>query len=169
MENTILTLPQKKWFYMVRSGEKTEEYREITPYWCNRLLDLGDHNMRIVDCFCERIEFMIHESLLKIRQFSRVTFTLGYPKAEDMERRMTFNNPKIRIGTGRPEWGAKPVEKYFIITWDKKKIGKEDYEQEGFSEITKGGIHDSPHTGHATVDKDTNTPTRRRRSELAHV
>lgn len=70
MENTILTLPQKKWFYMVRSGEKTEEYREITPYWCNRLLDLGDHNMRIVDCFCERIEFMIHESLLKIRRWN---------------------------------------------------------------------------------------------------
>ena len=38
-------------------------------------------------------------------------FTLGYPKADDTERRLTFKNPKIKIGTGKPEWGAEPEKK----------------------------------------------------------
>ena len=30
----MLTLPiKKKWFDMILSGEKKEEYREIKPYW----------------------------------------------------------------------------------------------------------------------------------------
>lgn len=28
---------KKKWFDMILSGEKTEEYREIKPYWTKRL------------------------------------------------------------------------------------------------------------------------------------
>ena len=28
-----------KWYDMIASGEKTEEYREIKPYWEKRLLD----------------------------------------------------------------------------------------------------------------------------------
>lgn len=27
-----------KWYDMIASGEKTEEYRAITPYWCNKLI-----------------------------------------------------------------------------------------------------------------------------------
>ena len=35
----ILDLPLKKeWYNMIESGIKKEEYREIKPYWCNRLL-----------------------------------------------------------------------------------------------------------------------------------
>ena len=35
----ILHLPLKaKWYDMQERGEKSEEYREITPYWCKRLL-----------------------------------------------------------------------------------------------------------------------------------
>ena len=48
----------------------------------------------------------------------RLVFTLGYPKSDDAERRLEFKNPKIRIGTGRPEWGAEPGKKYFVITWE---------------------------------------------------
>ena len=34
----ILHLPlKKKWFDMIYSGEKPEEYREIKPYWDGRL------------------------------------------------------------------------------------------------------------------------------------
>lgn len=112
-----LILPLKKqWFDMIASGEKKEEYREITPYWCRRFLDTGD--LRIVYLDEETIEFMVNESIFKLRQFSKVTFTLGYPKREDTSRRMTFNKPKIRIGTGNPEWGAEEGKKYFVITWD---------------------------------------------------
>lgn len=27
-------------------------------------------------------------------------------------------NQKIRIGTGRPEWGAEPGKQYFVISWE---------------------------------------------------
>ena len=34
MEQKNLRLPvTTKWFEMTKSGEKTEDYREITPYW----------------------------------------------------------------------------------------------------------------------------------------
>ncbi len=33
-----LTL-KKKWFDMIASGEKKEEYREIKPYWVSRLVN----------------------------------------------------------------------------------------------------------------------------------
>lgn len=34
----MLILPiKKKWYDMILSGEKTEEYREIKPYYDNRL------------------------------------------------------------------------------------------------------------------------------------
>jgi hypothetical protein len=33
----MLTLPiKKKWFDMIKSGNKKEEYREIKPYWTSR-------------------------------------------------------------------------------------------------------------------------------------
>ena len=25
---------------------------------------------------------------------------------------------RIRIGTGKPEWGAEPGKEYFVITWE---------------------------------------------------
>ena len=38
MDKKILVLHiKKKWFDMIASGEKTEEYREIKPYWLTRL------------------------------------------------------------------------------------------------------------------------------------
>lgn len=39
-EEKILHLTlKKKWFDMIASGEKPEEYREIKPYWISRLVD----------------------------------------------------------------------------------------------------------------------------------
>jgi hypothetical protein len=52
--------------------------------------------------------------------FDTLVFTLVYPNADDTERRLTFKNPKIRIGTGLPEWGAVPRRLYFVITWEVK-------------------------------------------------
>jgi hypothetical protein len=34
--------------------------------------------------------------------------------------KITFKNPRIRIGTGRHEWGAEHGKKYFVITWEVK-------------------------------------------------
>ena len=99
-----LTLPLKrKWFELIKAGTKKEEYRAITPYWIKRLLENPEDKVRA-----------------KFKSFDRLVFTLGYPKADDTERRLTFKNPKIRIGTGRPEWGAEPGKQYFVIFWEEK-------------------------------------------------
>ena len=38
MKKNVLTLTvSKQWFDMIVTGEKTEEYREIKPYWIKRL------------------------------------------------------------------------------------------------------------------------------------
>lgn len=37
MSTLKLTL-KKKWFDMIASGEKKEEYREIKPYWIKRFI-----------------------------------------------------------------------------------------------------------------------------------
>jgi ASC-1-like (ASCH) protein len=40
MEKRILYLTlKKKWFDLIKSGEKRIEYREVKPYWTKRLLD----------------------------------------------------------------------------------------------------------------------------------
>lgn len=38
----VLTLVvSKEWFDMIAAGRKTEEYREIKPYWVRRILDMS--------------------------------------------------------------------------------------------------------------------------------
>ena len=37
MSHTLHLTLKRKWFDMIASGEKTEEYREIKPYWEKRL------------------------------------------------------------------------------------------------------------------------------------
>lgn len=110
-----LILPLKKqWFYMIKSGEKPEEYREIKDYYVSRFMgrEHCGHDIEYLEELADCMGKFFSD------QFSSVTFTLGYPPAECKERRMTFNNPKIRIGTGRPEWGAVEGKKYFVITWE---------------------------------------------------
>ena len=56
--------------------------------------------------------------------YTDLVFTLGYPKKDDMTRRLVFKNPRIMIRTGKPEWGAEPGKIYFVITWDAPEIGR---------------------------------------------
>ena len=104
---TTLTLPlNRKWFDMIKSGVKKEEYREFNEYWNKRLLWTAKHPI-------ER-----REKYNGFLTFDTLVFTLGYPKADDTERRLVFKNPSIRIGRGKPEWGAEPGKQYFVITWE---------------------------------------------------
>lgn len=88
--NLYLVL-KNPWFDMIKSGEKKEEYRELTDFWKTRL---------------------------EGKEFDTLEFVHGYPKKEDMSKRLFFKNPKIRVGEGKPEWGAESGKQYYIITWD---------------------------------------------------
>lgn len=104
----ILDLPLKaKWYEMIESGEKTEEYRRIIPHWCKRILDF------VFPTFSYRNGYQS----CNVKGYTHVRFRYGYTR-----RTMLFEIEDIRIGTGRPEWGAPEDEKVFIIKLGEKVI-----------------------------------------------
>lgn len=117
MKTLTLSL-KKKWFDMIASGKKTEEYREITPFWQKRLLSCGGvcngYCVLMGEIACPMCRY------LKYRDFDTVVFTLGYPRKDDLSRRMEFKVSEISIDTGKPEWGAEPDKAYFVIKLGEK-------------------------------------------------
>jgi hypothetical protein len=98
----MLTLPIKnKWFDLIRSGEKKEEYREIKPYYSKRFSKI----------FGIGIEEGQMSSLVEVPWPETIIFRNGYSP----------NSPKIKcvcrlkIGQGREEWGAEPGKNYYIL------------------------------------------------------
>lgn len=89
---------KKKWFDMILSGEKKEEYREIKPYYQSRFSHI----------------------------FSMVPYSNGIPDGPDAHR-IRFRNgygrscPEFEalctldIKTGRQEWGAEPGKEYYVL------------------------------------------------------
>ena len=93
-----------QWYDMIDRGEKKEEYREIKPYWSNRLTDYN----RIYKWFKD-----INERKFNIStpcRYTCVCFHRGYTSTT-----MTFAIENINIGKGRPEWGAPTDRPVYII------------------------------------------------------
>lgn len=84
-----LVLPLKRDFFdQIKAGTKLEEFRLRTPYWQKRLV--GKH-------------------------FDRIVLTLGYPKADDANRRLILPWQGYRECTiQHPFFGAQPVEVFAI-------------------------------------------------------
>lgn len=96
-----LYLPLKKeWYNMIESGEKKEEYREINNYWASRLL---------------------HRHIQQFKLFEAVRFSYGYTN-----RTMTYKIESLRIGKGKPEWGAPTDHEVFIIKLGERMKGGEE-------------------------------------------
>lgn len=97
----MLILPiKKKWFDMILSGEKKEEYRKIDGYYMVRFSNIGLLNMEL-----NSLNYVPTENVRK------VMFRNGY----------SYNSPSfvadvsLTIGTGKPEWGAEPNKKYYVL------------------------------------------------------
>lgn len=71
MEKKVLTLSVKKeWFDKIVSGEKTEEYREIKPYWIKRLTTNCEVVYDVVaETYCGKVLY---------RPYTHVLFINGY-------------------------------------------------------------------------------------------
>lgn len=92
----VLDLPLKKeWFGMIQSGIKTEEYRELKPFWVKRIFGCPWSCSSSFDC--SKCGFL-PESDEKLQQ---VCFRYGYTS-----RCMVFSIVSISIGCGNPDWGA---------------------------------------------------------------
>lgn len=89
----MLTLPiKKKWFDMILSGEKKEEYRDIKPYYKSRFEKLFP--------FVGNVDYK-----------EKICFRNGY----------SSNSPSLiaecslRVGIGRAEWGAVQYRPYYVL------------------------------------------------------
>jgi len=84
-----LTLHLKKEYFLeIKHGHKTEEYRLITPYWQKRL---------------------------KNRKYDKIIFCLGYPKSNDIHRRIISEWKGYTKKTiSHSLFGDIPVEVYAI-------------------------------------------------------
>lgn len=115
---TLDLVLKKKWYDMIASGEKTEEYREIKPYWIVRMMEEVCHDTAL---FYEYNEHLLKNALyhgsMKFRDFDKVTFHLGYAKNRPS---MTFAIKEIVIDEGKEEWGAFPGKTYFVVRLGKK-------------------------------------------------
>lgn len=123
----------KRWFEMTDSGEKPEEYREVTPYWIIRLLhnpknvrmpgrrrlnnvssdfyySLGYKATRI-----EALRYML-DCGYEFKKFDHVRAVNGYGNHRPKWERKCHG---ISIGEGKEEWGAELGKSYFVI-----KLGK---------------------------------------------
>ncbi len=135
MKNLRLSL-KRKWFEMTDKEIKTEEYRKITPYWCQRLLIINnevrglkwwkeffeEHDIENnMDKFVRNIEHcFLFGGFFGVRSYDNTILTLGYPKNTDTERIIKFERKAFGLGKGKTEWGAESNKEYFIIKHGKK-------------------------------------------------
>ena len=83
--NTLHLTLKKKWFDMILLENKKEEYREIKPYWANRIC---------------------------AKKYKYITFRNGYARNAPQ---FTIELKSITPSTGKPEWGAEEGKTYFVL------------------------------------------------------
>lgn len=96
----MLTLPiKKKWFDMILSGQKKEEYREIKTYYKSRFYNAIKKELD-KETFAQQVTAVV---LYNNTVILNVIFKNGYSK----------NSPQIKCkcifkgrGQGKEEWGA---------------------------------------------------------------
>lgn len=118
MENKLQMSLKKQWFEMTKSGIKTEDYREITPYWITRFVNKPYDKMGYYVRKMENSEEGFPIEFFKT--FTTNRMTLGYPKGDDHERIIEFEHAGIEVREGNPEWGAEEGKIYFVIKHGKR-------------------------------------------------
>lgn len=110
-EIKILHLVLKgKWYDMIESGEKKEEYREIKTYWKKRLCSC--YNQCCADEYCAQCNDIPWRQDFK--PFDAVSFSRGYTS-----QTMLFQLEEITIGKGNLNWGAPDYETFILKLGEK--------------------------------------------------
>ncbi len=126
---------KKKWFDMILSGEKKEEYRNVSKFYESRLMNR--EFTPIVNCrVCKHLTYKPDENSCLVwkptckfdygklcqnfelngiyRNVHAVQFFNGGYFSEKLPN-FTIKLEKIKIGVGKKEWGAIDSEIYFIL------------------------------------------------------
>lgn len=114
--NTLHLTLKKRWWDMIERGEKREEYREIKPYWTQRLCrygkdapEDGTEKNQCINGGCKLRLLCQHDETV-CAKYDYVCFHYGRTA-----RTMLFEIEGIFIGEGKPEWGAPENVKVYII------------------------------------------------------
>ena len=112
----VLTLTvSKQWFDMIVACEKTEEYREIKPYWASRLVNQQAESGEVL--FDEFGGYCRVIGKLEYKTYTHVLFINGYRK----------DSPRIQkeiesIAIGKPKKGLCPDKllgkEFFVIKFE---------------------------------------------------
>ena len=90
-QNTLHLNLHKKWFDMILSGTKKEEYRSLSEYWEKRLKDGNEP-----------------------KQFDTITFSNGMKPLSKL-RRFVVMFEGIEVGFPKKEWGGDETQECFIL------------------------------------------------------
>lgn len=86
-----------EYFDAIKSGEKLEEFRLVSPYWVNRLT-IGGMNGHVTP-----------------RHYTGIVLTRGYPKRDDASRRIELPWRGFTVKTiTHPHFGDHPVKVFAI-------------------------------------------------------
>lgn len=122
----VLKLTLKKvHFDQINAEIKLAEYREIKPYWLQRLVDTSNYPAEDKDDYktlVANIWYDIHHGMhnpekaikayfCKLCEYTHVEFTNGYGNHRP---RILVECEGISIGTGNPDWGATPDQTFII-------------------------------------------------------
>lgn len=104
----MLILPiKKKWFDMIVSGEKKEEYREIKPYYDSR--------------FMNAFGFLLAGGQMVYGEAAPEEIRKPWPVPVVLRNGYSKDSPEIvckctlQFGEGKPEWGAEPGKMYYVL------------------------------------------------------
>ena len=99
----VLYLPmKKKWFDMILSGEKKEEYRLMTPHWMSRVCKICGFNG--LDLHKRIIALGKDYETVEMKVPFRICFVNGYAKTSPRFF-ATVKTYEMRSSSRHPEWG----------------------------------------------------------------
>lgn len=110
---------KRRWFDMILSGEKKEEYRELHNYWMQRFLGYyfqdGDSKKPCEDSetyntLSQNAEVFNDE--LMDNSPKTIIFSNGYAKDR---YQFEIECKGVEIKGGEEKWGAEPGRKYFVL------------------------------------------------------
>lgn len=120
---------KRKWWDMIESGEKPDEYRDFTDYWIKRLCDnptfdkdgkiigrkqIDDYTLKMCKHKGLDMAQMFRNGNMIPKEYDAVCFHRGYTNVT-----MLYEFKGTSIGYGNPAWGAPTDKEVFII-----KLGK---------------------------------------------
>lgn len=99
---------------MILSGEKKTEYRELKPYWVERLFNYKTLYSTSID-FLEAIKKNRYPMLFHFKKYTHIQFYNGAYFSDKLPN-FIIELKGLYVGMGVEDWGADENKKYFCLS-----------------------------------------------------